>query len=65
MVKRVALQQYTQGEAAAMLGVPLRTSIRVYGEALDHLTKMLLEAGMLEPLKSCQEVETVENASKY
>jgi hypothetical protein len=65
MVKRVALQQYTQGEAAAMLGVPLRTSIRVYGEALDHLTKMLLKAGMLEPLKSCQDVETVENATKY
>lgn len=55
LIKRIALQQYTQGEAAGMLGLSLRNCIRQYGYALDRLTEMFLEAGMLEPLKSCQE----------
>jgi hypothetical protein len=55
LIKRIALQQYTQGEAAAMLGLSLRNCIRQYGYALDRLTEMFLEAKMLEPLKSCQE----------
>ena len=54
LIKRIALQQYTQGEAAGMLGLSLRNSIRQYGQALDRLTEMFLEVGMLEPLKSCQ-----------
>jgi hypothetical protein len=54
LIKRIALQEYTQGEAAGMLGLSLRNSIRQYGYALDALTEMFLEAGMLEPLKSCQ-----------
>jgi hypothetical protein len=63
LIKRVALQQYTLGEASAMLGISLRNSIRLYRKALDHLTWMLLEAGMLEtavgmPI-SCQEVKEV------
>ncbi|MGA7156007.1 MAG: hypothetical protein WBY53_04130 [Acidobacteriaceae bacterium] len=54
LLKRVALQEYTHGEAAGMLGLSLRNCIRRYGYALDALTEMFLEAGMLEPLKSCQ-----------
>jgi hypothetical protein len=54
LIKRIALQQYTQGEAAGMLGLSLRNCIRQYGHALDRLTEMFLEAQMLEPLKSCQ-----------
>ena len=54
LIKRIALQQYTQGEAAGMLGLSLRNCIRQYGQALDRLTEMFLEARMLEPLKSCQ-----------
>ena len=54
LIKRIALQQYTQGEAAGMLGLSLRNGIRQYGQALDRLTEMFLEARMLEPLKSCQ-----------
>jgi hypothetical protein len=54
LIKRIALQQYTQGEAAGMLGLSLRNCIRQYGHALDRLTEMFLEARMLEPLKSCQ-----------
>lgn len=54
LIKRIGLQEYTQGEAAGMLGLSLRNCIRQYGYALDQLTEMFLEAGMLEPLKSCQ-----------
>jgi hypothetical protein len=54
LIKRIALQEYTQGEAAGMLGLSLRNCIRQYGYALDLLTEMFLEANMLEPLKSCQ-----------
>ena len=54
LIKRIALQQYTQGEAAGLLGLSLRSSIRQYGSALDRLTRMFLEARMLEPLESCQ-----------
>jgi predicted DNA-binding protein (UPF0251 family) len=55
LIKRITLQEYTQGEAAGMVGVSLRTCIRKYGRALDRLTELLLEAKMLEPLKGCQE----------
>ena len=55
LIKRIALQQYTQGEAAAMLGLSLRSCVRRYAEALDRLTELLLAARMLEPLKDCQE----------
>ena len=54
LIKRIALQEYTQGEAAGMLGLSLRNCIRQYGQALDQLTELFLEARMLEPLKSCQ-----------
>jgi hypothetical protein len=55
LIKRIALQQYTQGEAASMLGLSLRSCIRRYGEGLDRLTELLLAARMLEPMKDCQE----------
>jgi hypothetical protein len=57
MIKRIALQQYSQGETASMLGMSLRHCLRGYCMAIDRLTAMLLEAEMLEPLKSCQGVE--------
>jgi predicted DNA-binding protein (UPF0251 family) len=65
LLLRIALQEYSQGEAAAMLGISVRNGIRLYFAAIDRLTEMLLKARMLEPLgeaaKSCQDVETVEN----
>jgi hypothetical protein len=64
LLLRIALQQYTQEEAAAMLGISWRNGKRLYFRMIDRLTEMLLEARMLEPLgratKSCQDVETVE-----
>jgi hypothetical protein len=57
MIQRIALQEYSQGETAAMLGVGLRSVLRRYGQALDRLTQLLLDAGLLEPMKCCQGVE--------
>jgi hypothetical protein len=54
LIRRVALQQYTQAETAAVLGVGVRYVSKRYAAALDRLTWMFLEAQMLEPLKSCQ-----------
>jgi predicted DNA-binding protein (UPF0251 family) len=54
LIRRVALQEYTQAEVAAVLGVAVRYVSRQYAAALDRLTRMFLEARMLEPLKSCQ-----------
>lgn len=54
LIRRVTLQEYTQSEAAAVLGMSLRHVERYYGAAVDKLTVMFLAARMLEPLKSCQ-----------
>jgi hypothetical protein len=43
------------GETAELLKLKLRTVIRRYGQAVDSLTRILLRAKMLEPLKCCQE----------
>ena len=56
LIRRIALQEYTQGETAGMMGVGLRTIVRRYAEALDLLTKIFLERNLLEPLKACQGV---------
>ena len=50
LVRRIALEEYTQEETAAMLGMSLRTVIRRYREAIDRLTRILLERGMMQPL---------------
>jgi hypothetical protein len=50
LIKRIAMQHYPQGEAASMLRISLRTCLQTYGQAIDRLTRMLLDAGMLEPL---------------
>jgi hypothetical protein len=54
LIKRIALQEYTQGETAAMMGLGLRTVVRRYADALDLLTEIFLEHALLEPLKACQ-----------
>jgi len=38
LLRRIALQGYSNGETAAMLGISLSTVIRRYAEALDRLT---------------------------
>ena len=51
MIKRIGMQEYKHQEAASMMRISLRTCTRTYGQAIDRLTEMLLEAGMLETLK--------------
>ncbi len=57
LITRIALQEYTQVEAAEMLHLPVRTLIRRYEYALDRLTRVFLERRLLEPLVACQEAE--------
>lgn len=54
VIRRVAIQEHTQGEAAALMGISLRTCVTRYGQAMDRLTRILLRARLLEPLRGCQ-----------
>ena len=54
LIERIALQEYTQGDTARLTGMSLRTVVRRYAEAVDLLTSIFLEAGLLEPLAACQ-----------
>ncbi len=47
LIRRIALQEYTQGEAAGLLRVSLRTVVRRYGEAVDALTHIFIERQLL------------------
>jgi hypothetical protein len=48
LVTRIAIQEYTLGEAARLLGLPPRTTIRRYAQALDALTRIFLAVEMLQ-----------------
>ncbi len=54
LITRIALQEYTQGETAALLRMGLRTVVRRYAVAMDQLTEMFLTHGLLEPMLACQ-----------
>jgi hypothetical protein len=47
MLCRVVLQEYTQAETAALLGMSVRTISYRFPRALDRLTEKLLETGLL------------------
>jgi hypothetical protein len=47
LLSRITLQEYTQVETAALLGMSVRAISYKYPEALDKLTKLLLDAGLL------------------
>jgi hypothetical protein len=47
MLSRVVLQEYTQVEAAALLGMGVRTISYKFPQALDRLTQLLLDADLL------------------
>lgn len=61
IIKRIAIQGYTQEEAAPLLGLGVRSCIVKYGQALDRLTELFLVGRLLEPQKCCQDPEAVEN----
>ncbi len=47
MLCRIVIQEYTQAEAATLLGMSVRTISYKFPMALDHLTQKLLETGLL------------------
>ena len=55
LIRRIGVQQYTQAEVSAMARLSLRTVVRQYPRALDHLTGIFLEVNLLEPRIACQE----------
>jgi Sigma-70, region 4 len=48
LIARIALQEYTHEETAQLTGQSERTVGRKYAFALDQLTNILLEVGLLE-----------------
>jgi hypothetical protein len=47
MLSRIVLQEYTQAEAATLLGMSVRTISYKFPQALDRLTEKLLDTGLL------------------
>ena len=47
LLSRIVLQEYTQTETAALLGMSVRTISYKYPQALDRLTQKLLDTGLL------------------
>ena len=47
MLSRIVLQEYTQAEAANILGMSVRTVCYKFPQAVDRLTEKLLETGLL------------------
>ncbi|MGC9157996.1 MAG: hypothetical protein ACP5FH_03310 [Terracidiphilus sp.] len=47
MVSRIVLQEYTQAEAATLLGMSVRSICYKFPKAMDRLTEKLLESGLL------------------
>jgi DNA-directed RNA polymerase specialized sigma24 family protein len=66
LIARITLQEYTHAEAAHILGCCRKTIQRRYPEALDHLSEIFLEVGLLQPVfcgrkshvKQCHENRT-------
>ncbi|MHB8304144.1 MAG: hypothetical protein ACYDC6_15215 [Acidobacteriaceae bacterium] len=48
LIRRICLQEYTQGEAASLMGVSLRTIVRRYGDAVDTLTQIFMDRRLLD-----------------
>jgi len=63
LIARIALEGFTQEEAARLIGCSRRTVTRRYPEALDQLSEIFLRVGVLRPFpavaghdpQSCQE----------
>jgi DNA-directed RNA polymerase specialized sigma24 family protein len=68
LIAKVVMQEYSQDEAARLMGCGRRTVGRRFPETLDRLSEMFLRGGLLTPLpgqtwtaeKSCQEAKTNE-----
>jgi hypothetical protein len=59
LIRRIALQEFTQEETASLLALPLRTVHRRYADTLDELTEIFLERKLLEPSQAGREAGTI------
>ncbi|MGD0445042.1 MAG: sigma factor-like helix-turn-helix DNA-binding protein [Edaphobacter sp.] len=59
LIRRIAVQEFTQEETASLLQLPLRTVHRRYADALDELTEIFLERKLLEPSAAGREAGTI------
>ena len=48
LIRRISIQEYTQGEAAGLMHVSLRTVVRKYGDAVDMLTQIFIDRRLLD-----------------
>jgi Sigma-70, region 4 len=53
LVGRIALQEYTLAETAALTGMSIRTVVRRYSDALDRLTRVFLRLKLLQVPGAC------------
>jgi hypothetical protein len=60
-IAHVVLEDYTVLEAATISGESLRSMTRIYGEALDRLTRLFLDFGLLDPNPAKLSREEAEN----
>jgi hypothetical protein len=68
LIAKIVLQEYSQEEAAHVIGCGRRHAVRCYPEALDRVTEIFLKRGLLSPLprtelerqKTCQGGQTDE-----
>jgi len=65
LLSRIALQGHTQSDAAALMGMTQRIVVRRYEHAMDRLTRIFLDAKMLDLQISCQEAEIEERGVSY
>ena len=65
LISRIAVQEHTHSEAAGLMGMTQRRTVRRYRHAIDRLTKIFLDAKMLEPRIACQEAESEDNGIRY
>ena len=63
LIVRIVLQDYTQNETARLLGCGRRTVGRRFPEAVDQLTEVFLEAGLLVRLPA-NDVARVQNCQE-
>jgi hypothetical protein len=65
LLVRIAIQGHTHCDAAALMGMTQRAVVRRYGHAVDRLTKIFVDAKMLDLQISCQEAEIEERGVSY
>jgi hypothetical protein len=68
LIVRIVFQDYTQEEAAAIFGCTLRTLSRRFPEAVDRMTQILIDCGLLKrigSIKSRGRLVPQENSNLY